>query len=88
MVHICCKSRIQTCTGEVEEITEKEVKISTFQAAAVTDLLHPQTTSAEHPSTLCQSKNRQWHDLYYHKVWHEVNFDQRIKPNHCYLEIV
>ena len=20
--------------------------------------------------------------------WHEVNFDQRIKPNHCYLEIV
>ena len=76
MVHICCKSRIQTCTGEVEEITEKEVKISTFQAAAVTDLLHPQTTSAEHPSTFHMAKTLWASASIIIGFWHELDFDQ------------
>lgn len=56
MVHMCCKSRQQICTGEAERVTEKKVKISTFQAVAVMDLLHPQIPSAEHTSTIAKAK--------------------------------
>ena len=57
MVHICCKSRQQICTGEAERVTEKKLKsfyLPSRRFYGFTSPSYPLSRTPQHPR---QSKN-------------------------------